>query len=186
MTIVAKFPKPPNAVIEALNVLQTLRSGSADEIAALPSTEHPERPWDPSRCSDEFRHLLWMWLDDVAAWINQEYGWRPTTSIPACWPQHPHIVHELAVLACQRYTAAGSLGTELLEEWHRYCLPGFLDRMSNRLGGSSCINGTHIDWPGRPRDSQYRAQDVVNQRHRIFHEDVTASSVRQLRPTASS
>jgi hypothetical protein len=39
--------------------------------------------------------------------------------IPGCWPQHPHLVHEIAVLADQRRRAGTARTSDVLEEWHR-------------------------------------------------------------------
>ena len=47
---------------------------------------------------------------------------------PACWPEHPHLVHDLAVLADQRRRAGPAITSDALEDWHRYALPAFLDR----------------------------------------------------------
>ena len=54
--------------------------------------------------------------------------------IPACWPQHPHLVHEIAVLADQRRRAGHALTSDALEEWHRHNLPAFTERMKSRCG----------------------------------------------------
>jgi hypothetical protein len=71
--------------------------------------------------------------------------------IPACWLQHPHLAQELPALACQRLAAQDSYDVAALEEWNRYTLPTFLDRMSGRLGESTCRDGRHMDWPGAAR-----------------------------------
>ena len=116
--------------------------------AALGPLELLERPWDPDRCGPATRRQLWDWLDDVAAWVNHEYGWGVERLIPPCWPQHPHIAHELPVLADQRYTAGQAFHGGALEEWHRYTLPLFLERMTARLG-NRCVT-RHEDVARRP------------------------------------
>ena len=63
------------------------------------------------------------WLDDVVIWLNHEYVWDVVAMIPACWPKHPHLVHEIAVLADLRRRAGHALTGDALEEWHRYALP---------------------------------------------------------------
>ena len=65
------------------------------------------RPWDPPTCTKPaLRRELWKWLDEVVIWFNHEYVWDHNAGmIPACWPQHPHLVHEIAVLADQRRRA---------------------------------------------------------------------------------
>ena len=35
--------------------------------------------------------------------------WDASTVIPSCWPHHPHLVHEIAVLADQRRKAGAPL-----------------------------------------------------------------------------
>jgi hypothetical protein len=67
--------------------------------------------------------------------------------IPVCWPQHPHLVHEIAVLADQRRRAGHALTSDALEEWHRYNLPAFTERMKSRLR-NHCEDG-HQPWPAK-------------------------------------
>ena len=69
-----------------------------------------------------------------------------------CWPWHPHVVHDLAVLASTRYLARYAVSPAHLEDWHRVRLPAFLDRLSQRLGGA-CLSGHHA---ARPRDDRDR------------------------------
>jgi hypothetical protein len=45
-----------------------------------------------------------------------EYVWEVADAIPACWPQHPHLVHEIAVLADQRRRAGHAFTSDALEE----------------------------------------------------------------------
>ena len=79
-----------------------------ERIAALGPLERLDHPWEPARCGRALRAELWHWLEDVAGWVNHEYGWGVERLIPPCWPRHPHIAHELAVLADQRYSAGQS------------------------------------------------------------------------------
>jgi hypothetical protein len=37
------------------------------------------------------------WLDAVVDWLVTEYVWDVGDMIPICWPQHPHLVYEIAV-----------------------------------------------------------------------------------------
>lgn len=178
-TIISMFPKAPALVRHALNTLAIVRGGDADAIAELGDIDELPRPWDPATCPSELRQQLWLWCDDVASWLNQEYSWRPTSLIPACWPQHPHIANELPVLACLR-DAADSAGPELLEEWHRHALPLFLDRLAGRLGESTCRTGKHQDWPAASRYDAFISGAVARQD--LFHADTHPP--RQLRPTA--
>jgi len=92
--------------------------------------------------------------------------------IPVCWPQHPHLVHEIAVLADQRRRAGLAKTSDALEEWHRYCLPSFTDRVRARLR-SHCDDG-HTPWPARPRHNEHTSQAQTRRREDTFADDVNA------------
>jgi hypothetical protein len=63
------------------------------------------RPWEPATCrTPQLRRQLWLWLDAVVDWLLTDV-WEATDTIPACWPEHPHLVHQIAVLADQRRRA---------------------------------------------------------------------------------
>jgi hypothetical protein len=166
------FPAPPVVVKEALNDLAIAGSGDEKAIAELGIGDPAElpRPWDPPTCPNEIRQELWEWLDQVAAWVNHEYAWRPTSLIPPCWPRHPHLVGELAVLACLRATAAYATTPDQLEDWHRYALPHFQERMTSRLGDGGCRNG-HTDWPAAGRFDQFTGHQAAAERRRTFDID---------------
>ena len=117
----------------------------------------------------------------MAGWLNHDYSWQAERVIPACWPAHPHLVHELAVLACLRLSAGHALTAEAMEDWHRYALPGFFDRMLARLGGSPCQPGSHKPWPGAGRVSDYESADAVTRRSAAFEEDVNAPNHNRVR-----
>jgi hypothetical protein len=90
-------------------------------------------PWDPPACRrTEPCEQVWAWLEDVVTLLNHEYVWDVAGVIPGCWPQHPYLVHEIAVLADQRRRAGTARTSDVLEEWHRYPLPAFIDRMRTR------------------------------------------------------
>jgi len=163
MTLLHPFPDPPRWVRHTFDRLKV-----PPDLMTQQELRELDRPWDPAGCSEVVRAELWPWLDDVADWINHEYAWQTARSIPACWPQHPHLGHEIAVLACLRVSAAEAAGPQVLEEWHRYALPGFLERMADRLGQLGCPPGKHTDWPGRSRHTEYaspRARDLRNQQY---------------------
>ena len=86
---------------------------------------------------------LWRWFDQVAVWINTQHLWNVSgPGVPECWSHHQHVVHDLAVVACARYYAALTASPNPLDEWHRYTLPLFLDRLRDRLGEGCPRAGT--------------------------------------------
>jgi hypothetical protein len=166
--ICAPFPCPPTAVHEILTLLEVLaRDDDTTTATGLP------RPWLPGSCPPDLRHQIWHWCEQVVAWINHEYAWRPATMIPACWPEHPHLAQELPVLACLRVYAEQARTPDPLEEWHRYTLPTFLDRAALRLGESTCRTGRHIDWPAAARHDAYLSGPARTARHTAFTTDAT-------------
>ena len=168
--IVEPFPEPPGSILRAWELLQVVRRGDADEMTSMKvSLDHLPRPWIPAGCPDELREAIWSWCDAVAAWLNREYTWRPTQLIPPCWPRHPHIANELPVLAFLRWLAEDNLNPDALDEWHRYTFQMFLDRMTARLGESSCRTGKHQDWPADSRYATYLGQ--ANERADLIHVD---------------
>lgn len=177
MEMLARFPEPPGSVQMALDQLAVLRRGDPKEIEAAGQDLHDlPRPWDPSTCAARLRASVWAWCDDVADWVNHEYAWRPSLMIPPCWPRHPHIARELPVLACQRWAAGLATGYEVLDDWHRYSLPLFLDRMFSRLGESTCRTGKHQDWPADSRHALYSSQAEIDGRLAVFRADTHAAS----------
>ena len=139
-------PRPGKLVHLAYRELHIAVNGTEAEQKALGNHALLPRPWDPATCRDpELRHELWEWLEDVVIWLNHEYTWDVSGLIPHCWPQHPHLVHEIAVLADQRRRAGLAMTSDALEEWHRYCLPAFVDRMRNRLRAH--CDDEHQRWP---------------------------------------
>ena len=72
-------------------------------------------------CAGLMRIELWAWLYVVAMWVDEQHLWNMTRpGIPECWPAHPHVVHDLAVLACSRYCTSFAVTPAALEDWHRY------------------------------------------------------------------
>lgn len=173
--IIAAFPPPPELVAHQLDRLRALHAGDPAAVAALRPGEDLARPWDPATCKPQLRAAVWWWCDDVVAWLNHDYAWRPVHLIPACWTAHPHIAHELPVLACLRVEAEAATHPEQLETWHRDTLPQFLDRMSARLGESGCRTGTHTDWPAAARHDTYHREDAIADRQHAVYEDTHPS-----------
>lgn len=158
MEIVAFFPRLPPALAGALKLLERKavvppgeseadRDKRVDDLAQLP------RPWIPGSCDPELRQHLYAWLDDVARWLNDQYSWQPQTMVPACWPRHPHLAHELAVLAMLRHQGEQETNPAALNEWHRYSRPLFVERMLAQLD-EGCRT-RHTTWPGRSRFTDY-------------------------------
>jgi hypothetical protein len=165
------FPYPSPLIVDALDHLR---------LAAIspPTSEHElrgiamlPRPWDPASCPPELRTLIYTWLDDVASWINENHTWRVDRAIPICWPEHPHLVHELATITCLRWESDYAVTAATLEEWQRYTLPLFLDRIANRVGPTGCPPGKHQPHPGQARNFLYRRDDQARLRRQHRYRD---------------
>jgi len=61
-----------------------------------------------------------------------------------------------------------------LEEWHRYVLPSFIDRMRGRLK-DHCADG-HKGWPARGRYTRHISEDSLEERENIYAADLDALS----------
>jgi hypothetical protein len=166
--LTVRFPPPPRWVRHALTQLDEAEEAGLDLGAAAALN----RPWDPATCSASVRAELWPWLDDVAGWINHCYAWQTAQAIPPCWPAHPHLVTELAVLACLRVAAADATTPDALEDWHRYALPGFGTRMAERLG-LGCPPGRHVEWPARSWWQAYTGPEAAAARRAMFDDDLS-------------
>ena len=98
--MVLPFPTPGPRIALAYKELNIAINGTDEEKKALGPIFNLPKPWDPETCQDpELRNEVWSWLEDVVTWINHEYAWDVAPLIPSCWPLHPHIVHEVAVVA---------------------------------------------------------------------------------------
>lgn len=170
--IVQPFPAPGPLVQQAYNDLALAASLTPDQQQALGDTQQLPRPWDPASCTGRMRTELWAWLDMVATWVNEQHLWnvvRP--GIPECWPAHPHLVHDLAVLACSRYGTRFTVTPAALEDWHRHGLPGFLERLRDRLG-DGCQPGKHQTRPRRERDAAHASTPVRRGRQQHYRDDL--------------
>jgi hypothetical protein len=58
-----------------------------------------------------------------------------------------------------------------LEDWHRYGLPGFLERLRDRLG-DGCQPGKHQPRPRNERDQTHASPPVRRGRHQRYSDDV--------------
>ena len=168
--ITAAFPPPGPLVRHAYGELDLARAGTDAQKRALGKLSVLPRPWDPPSCPPALRTQVWAWLDRVAGWINHEYIWVPEGFIPSCWPAHPHIAHELAVIADLRRTAGYAFTGDALEDWHRYTLPAFLDRAGSRMG-TCCGPAKHDDWPAAGRHREFRSERATQNRTELFTRD---------------
>ena len=127
-SLVWTFPTPNTPLLAvAYRDLYLAAEGTAQQKEMLGDPALLPRPWDPATCQDPLlRQEVWDWLEEFVVWFNREYVWDPNAGmIPSCWPQHPHLVHEIAVLADQRRRAGIATTSDLLEDWHRYAVPAF-------------------------------------------------------------
>ena len=155
--MVRRFPEPSVLLQHAMDQLQTAELIPPIDPAGWHQLAEMPRPWDPASLGSEQRLELWAWLDDVAAWINEQHLWnlaRP--GIPECWPAHPPLVHDLAVLACTRYYTNYAANPGALDDWHAHRLAGFLERLRDRLD-DACQPSRHAVSPRLERNSSYRA-----------------------------
>lgn len=170
--LVARFPLPGRRVEQAYRELDIALYGSDEEKKALGSPRTLARPWDPPTCVDpDLRADLWRWLDHVVAWLNHEYVWDVAATIPSCWPRHPHLVHEIAVIADLRRRAGHALTGDALEEWHRYALPAFTERMRHRMK-AHCEDKDHQPWPAQGRHTRHASPSSVEDRSASFARDI--------------
>jgi hypothetical protein len=168
--MVLPFPPPGLLVQAAYEELEV----AATEVPQPPYIDEGlgelPRPWDPASCTDaQLRRELWDWLDAVVGWHNHEHVWDVHAAIPACWPYHPHLVHEIAVLADQRLRAGQAATSDLLEEWHRYTLPAFTERL--HAGVRDHCTELHQPWPAQGRYTRHEAEASRTDRRDRFEAD---------------
>lgn len=178
--MVQPFPRPGRQLQLAYRELNLASNGTPEQKKQIGNPAGLPRPWEPGSCHDaDLRHQLWEWLDQVVTWLNHEYTWGTTDMIPSCWPLHPHLVWEIAVVADQRRRAGLATTSDALEEWHRYCLPAFIDRMRTRIR-SGCEEG-HQPWPGRSRHNQHTGAQETKAREDRYASDLDALTDRRSR-----
>ncbi|HEY3408718.1 MAG TPA: hypothetical protein VGK53_11165 [Propionicimonas sp.] len=172
--LVRAFPMPLRPHLRAAyEDLYLVTSGDEKTKRRIGNPAGLPRPWDPPTCkSPELRRELWDWLDQVVDWFNTEYVWDPAGGalIPPCWPLHPHLVHEIAALADQRRRASIDTASNSLEEWHRYTVPAFTDRL--KLRTRSLCEEEHKPWPGRARQNRYSGAAAAQERRAAFDADI--------------
>jgi hypothetical protein len=157
----------------AYRQLDLATSRQQDHLLPLHDLANLQRPWDPATCQTlQLRREVWSWLEAVVTWLNHEHVWDVADVIPPCWPQHPHLVHEIAVLADQRYRAGQALSSDPLEEWHRHSLPEFTERMRTRLRNH--CQEDHQSWPAKGRYSRHVGEATRRRRMDVYAGDVRA------------
>ncbi len=161
-----------NELRKAFLDLYLSQNGTEEQKKQIGNASKLPRPWDPPTCTKpELRRQLWSWLDEVVTWFNHEYVWDHNAGmIPACWPQHPHLVHEIAVLADQRRRAGIDPTSSALEEWHRYGVPGFLERLKARTKNG--CDEHHTSWPAEARHVRSVGRAASAERERLLAADV--------------
>lgn len=172
--LIQPFPKPGPSVARCYRELHLARKGSDEEKKSLGDPSKLPRPWIPATCTaPQMRTELWNWLEAAVTWINHELVFDPVDAIPSCWPEHRHLIHEIAVLVDLRHRAETALDSQPLEEWHRYALPAFLERMRHRLG-TYCRGQHPSDWPNQGRFARHTSTERAQRRCRAYAADVDA------------
>ena len=175
--MVTPYPQPGPALIRVMARLQMAATRPPTEESDVIALMNLPRPWDPATCAGIERAELWRWLDDVATWINTQHLWNVNgPGVPECWPDHPHVVHDLAVVASTRVFATMTATPAALDEWHRYTLPAFLDRLHARLG-EGCPPGRHATRPRHDRDQRLTTGEHQDRQENVFRRDLMTSIV---------
>ena len=171
--LVLPFPPPDGVELKrAYRNLYLSANGTEADKKRIGNPANLPRPWDPPSCTNPtLRRELWAWLEKFVTWFNHEYVWDHNAGmIPACWPQHPHLVHEIAVLADQRRRAGIDPTSSALEEWHRFGIPGFLQRLTARTKNS--CDEHHTAWPAEARHDRSARRAAADARIQLFADDV--------------
>lgn len=172
LPLVQPFPRPGPSLTLAYRELDVAENGTDEQKKSLGSIHELPRPWAPATCTKpQLRVELWNWLDAVVVWINHELVFDPVDIVPSCWPQHAHLVHELAVLADLRRRAERALTSDLIEDWHRYALPAFLERMRHRVAAHCDENHPKV-WPAAGRFNRHLDDSRAKPRQDAFAQDL--------------
>lgn len=170
-TLVQPFPRPGRALQAVFDQLQDLAEEASFGVRVDAERASQPRPWDPATVTDPSQRMeLWTWLAQVVDWLNAEYAWDVDNLVPACWPLHPHLVHEIAVLTDQRRLAGTAYTSEPMAVWHQITLPGFWDRMREQVR-AHCQDG-HEAWPARARHQRQTSIQAWQSRNDILLGDI--------------
>ena len=163
--LAAPVPAPGELVTAVLTEWELIDDGQQPYSFDLP------RPWEAAACTDSaLRAELWVWLEAFVSWVNEECLWDPGDLVPPCWPHHPHLVHELAVLAVQRRQASRTPTAWALEQWQTHSLPAFLTRAHTRLRRH--CDTDHQPSPATAAHRRHQSAPEVQGRQTRFEEDV--------------
>ena len=173
--LVWRFPMPDSKLIDnAYWDVDRSENGTDTEKRLLGDHNQLPKPWDVATCIEpDLRRDVWDWYDRVVTWFNHEYVWDPAAGmVPPCWPLHPHLIHEIGVIADQRRRIEMATNANALEEWHRYSIPAFLERLQKRA--KQHCDEHHQPWPARTRFAHHLATDQANPRAAAFETDVNS------------
>jgi hypothetical protein len=92
------------------------------------------------------------------------------------WVRRPYASASSLILADQHRRAGQALTSEPLEDWQRYSLPSFTERMRTRL--RTHCQEDHQSWPAKGRYTRHIAE--ASRRRRV---DVCDADVRALKST---
>lgn len=84
-------------------------------------------------------------------------------------------MRDVAVLADLRRRAQLALTSDLLEEWHRYTVPAFTERL--RLRTRTLCEEEHKPWPGRSRHARFVSPAAERDRQAAFDADIAMLEV---------
>lgn len=176
MNLLMPFPEPTERMTSVYRQLAILEHGGPEADGLLDGEVIPQ-PWDITTIVDPaLRFDVWLWLDAVVVWLNSQHGWTQDKHIPACWPKHPNLIHEISTLADQRRIAGEAASSTPLEDWHRYGLHSFLDRTrEDRLG---CLD-KHTTWPGGPNFTRHQSDETIQRRRDLFTADCQRPALAQ-------
>ncbi|MDT0342717.1 hypothetical protein [Streptomyces litchfieldiae] len=143
MSRLPPWPPLPEVVRTLMEELQ------GEQFALDGPRESPPRPWDLCSLAGAIEDAVWLWLDEVAQWLNRTYGWTDEQVIPACWHQHEAIAHDLAALAFSRIDVYSASSAAFVGRWHAD-MEDFHRRMTLSLGlNSPCRHSHHGESPPR-------------------------------------
>ena len=165
--MVMPVPVPGGLLAAVQAEWDLIDNGQPPEQDGLP------RPWEPATCTaPALREQLWDWLEKFVQWANNEHLWDPADLIPPCWPRHPHLVHEVAVLAEQRRRAGRTSNPAALDQWQTQTLPAFLTRSRERVRRHCATD--HQPTPAAPALSRFQGTAEVAARRSSFKRDVAS------------